>query len=132
MGAKYEKLMASMQAELEGDDKPVENNTTVENTSPEPEPEPDPDENLGIMIPSDYEISKDKAFDGSAKEKALILWIGDSVNLSDDVFEAVRKAAEDYQTANIPSGEGEVEDKPEKIEAEDSEEEPTEEIAEAE
>ena len=47
MGAKYEKLMASMQAELDGDDKPVENNNTpVENTSPEPEPEnhdePDP------------------------------------------------------------------------------------------
>ncbi len=46
MGAKYEKLMASMQAELDGDDKPVENTAPVENTSPEPEPdshdEPDP------------------------------------------------------------------------------------------
>lgn len=42
MGKKYEQLMASMQAELEGDDKPVETNTTVENTSPEPEPQPDP------------------------------------------------------------------------------------------
>ena len=41
MGQKYEKLMASMQAELDGTQ--PEETKPVENTSPEPEPEPEPE-----------------------------------------------------------------------------------------
>jgi len=68
---------------------------------PSPDPDPEPDQNLGMMIPADYQISQNKAYDGTSKEKAMILWIGDSVELTDRVLEAVRLKAEEYQAANV-------------------------------
>ena len=70
---------------------------------PTPSPDPEPEENLGVMIPGDYQISQNKAYDGSSLDKSLILWIGDSVNLRDDILEAVRVKAEEYQRANAPA-----------------------------
>ena len=67
---------------------------------PTPDPEPDPDQNLGMMIPADYQISQNKAYDGTTREKALILWIGDSVNLTDEVWEAVCAKADEYRASN--------------------------------
>ena len=46
---------------------------------PTPSPDPEPEENLGVMIPGDYQISQNKAYDGSSLDKSLILWIGDSL-----------------------------------------------------
>ena len=70
---------------------------------PDPDPEPDPEENQGVMLTDNYQISQNKAYDGSSREKALILWMKDSVNLEDAVFEAVRAKAEEYQRANAPA-----------------------------
>ena len=64
-------------------------------------PEENPDE--GTPLSGDYQISTNKAYDGSSKDKALILWLRDSAGVEDSVLEAVRKAAEEYQTANLPT-----------------------------
>ena len=70
---------------------------------PSPSTDPEPEENLGIMLPGSFEISHNRAYDGSAADKALILWLSDSVNLDDGVFEAVRLRAEEYQELNAPA-----------------------------
>ena len=95
---------------------------------PEPEPEPDPEENKGMMLPEDYQISLNKAFDGTEKEKSLILWIGDSIDLTDDVLEAVRLKAESYQAFNAQQNKDETSEDPIVTQTEESEEpiEPTE------
>ena len=69
--------------------------------APSPDPEPDPD--LGVMLSGDYQISENKEYDGSSQENPLVLWIRDSANLEDAVFEAVRVKAEEYQNANAPA-----------------------------
>ena len=70
---------------------------------PTPSPDPDPDQNLGVMLSGNYQISQNKTYDGSSQENPLILWISDSANLEDTVFEAVRVKAEEYQNANAPA-----------------------------
>lgn len=67
---------------------------------PTVKPEDPTEPNKGTAISGPYQISQNKAFDGSSKEKSLILWLKDSESLDDAVFEAVRKAAEEYQEAN--------------------------------
>jgi len=66
-----------------------------------PDKAPKPDQ--GTAISGDYQISTNKKYDGSAQEKSLILWLKDSVNLEDAIFEAVREKAEAYQEANAPA-----------------------------
>lgn len=78
MGAKYEKLMASMQAELEGDDKPTETTTTVvdtppadtstaqDDTPPDPAPNPAPDP---APATDDDKPGDDKPDDKPAEDK---------------------------------------------------------------
>ena len=96
---------------------------------PTPSPDPEPEENLGVMIPGDYQISQNKAYDGSSLDKSLILWIGDSVNLRDDILEAVRVKAEEYQRANAPAPtEPEPTEEPATEPAEEPATEPAEEI----
>ena len=70
---------------------------------PTPSEEPEEEENLGMMLSSAYQISQDKNYDGSAKEKALILWVSDTVSLDDAVLEAVRVKAQEYQQSNMPA-----------------------------
>ena len=67
---------------------------------PEVEEEPEEDENLGTALKGNYQISTQKSYDGSAKDKALICWISSDASLSDDLFEAIRQKAEEYQNAN--------------------------------
>lgn len=61
-------------------------------------PEPD----LGTALSGEYQISQDKAYDGSSVEKSLILWLRDGASLSDSVFEQLRQAAQTYQNENRP------------------------------
>ena len=61
---------------------------------PTPSDEPEAEENLGMMLSGAYQISQDKTYDGSAQEKALILWINDGISLDDTVLEAVRVKAQ--------------------------------------
>jgi len=68
--------------------------------TPDNEPEEEPDK--GMMLPGTYQISQNKAYDGSSSEKALILWLSDSVGLDSTLFEAARVKAEEYQEANAP------------------------------
>ena len=70
---------------------------------PAPSEEPEEEENLGMMLSGDYQISQDKNYDGTSKEKALILWINDGVSVDDIVLEAVRMKAQEYQQANAPT-----------------------------
>ena len=70
---------------------------------PGPSTEPEPEENLGTMLPGSFMISHNRAYDGSSADKALVLWLSDSVNLDDGVFEAVRLRAEEYQEYNAPA-----------------------------
>ena len=70
---------------------------------PTPSDEPEAEENLGMMLSGAYQISQDKTYDGSAQEKALILWINDGISLDDTVLEAVRVKAQEYQQANAPA-----------------------------
>ena len=69
---------------------------------PKPEPEPETQPDAGVGISGLYQISENKAYDGSSPEKALILWLHDSTELENGVFEAVRQKAEEYQNANRP------------------------------
>ena len=70
---------------------------------PTPSDELEEEENLGMMLSGAYQISQDKSYDGSAKEKALILWVSDAVSLDDAVLETVRGKAQEYQQANAPA-----------------------------
>ena len=67
---------------------------------PTPSEEPE-DTNLGMMLTEPYQISQNKTYDGASQEKALILWLNDSISLDDQVLEAVRAIAQEYQQANI-------------------------------
>ena len=73
----------------------------MSNTTPAPEKETEPDK--GMALSGDYQISQNKAYDGSSSDNALILWLRDSASLEDAVFEAVRQKAEEYQEANAPA-----------------------------
>ncbi|MBQ8835160.1 MAG: biotin/lipoyl-binding protein [Oscillospiraceae bacterium] len=67
---------------------------------PQVDEEAEEDENLGTALKGNYQISTQKAYDGSTKEKALICWIRSDASLSDDLFEAIRQKAEEFQNAN--------------------------------
>ena len=69
---------------------------TKPTTAPETQPQ------TGVALAGDYQISQNQAYDGSAAEKSLILWLRDSAALDDTVFAAVRQKAEEYQRANVP------------------------------
>lgn len=86
----------------------------------EPEEE---DPELGTALATAYQISTLSEFDGSTREKALICWVRGDTSLTDEVFEALRQVAIDFQTRNLPEEE-EPTDTPE--EPTDGSEEPTE------
>ena len=64
--------------------------TPPETTAPE----------LGVALTGDYQISQNKAYDGSSMDKALILWLHTDATLDNAVFEALRRQAETYQQEN--------------------------------
>lgn len=55
---------------------------------------------VGSALNGDYQLSQNKFYDGSSRENALILWIHDSKNVDNAVFEAARAWAEACQEAN--------------------------------
>ena len=67
---------------------------------PEVDEEAEEDENLGTALKGNYQISTQKAYDGSTREKAMICWIRTDGALSDELFEAIRQRAEEFQNAN--------------------------------
>jgi hypothetical protein len=69
---------------------------------PKPTTPPEEAVDQGVALSGDYQISQNKAYDGSSKEKALICWLRDSVAIEDSMLEAIRLTAEQYQTANQP------------------------------
>ena len=70
---------------------------------PKPTTPPEEEDNKGVPLSGDYQISQNKDYDGSSKEKSLILWLRDSAGVEDAVLESVRKKAEEYQNANLPT-----------------------------
>lgn len=69
---------------------------------PTPDEEPGEETDKGMMLSGSHQISQNKVYDGSSAEKALILWLSDSVNLDSALFEDARVKAEEYQQANAP------------------------------
>ena len=60
----------------------------------------DKEENLGSALSGAYKISAQKTYDGSSPEKALICWLNSSTSINDEIFEAIREKAEEYQNYN--------------------------------
>lgn len=58
------------------------------------------DEELGTPLKGDYQISTNRNYDGSKKELALICWVGQNTGISDELLEALRAKAEEFQTIN--------------------------------
>lgn len=69
---------------------------------PEPSDEPTEPENvnLGTALNGAYQISTQTAFDGSSQELPLICWLSSSTAIEDDIFNALRLKAEEYQAKN--------------------------------
>ena len=63
------------------------------------------DVDLGRFIHDDYEISKNKTYDGSSAQKAIICWIKDSKEIDNDVFRAIQDKVSYYQYLNQPEEE---------------------------
>jgi len=62
--------------------------------------EPEVDENLGVPLGADYKISENKDYDGSSKDKALVVWLSSEAAIDDGLMEAVRLKAEEFQNYN--------------------------------
>ena len=58
------------------------------------------DKNEGTALKGDYQISGNRDYDGSKKELALICWLGQNTPINDQLLEALRQKAEEYQTIN--------------------------------
>ena len=69
---------------------------------PEPTVPEETEPNLGTMLTEPYRISVQTEFDGSSEDLALICWIRNDTRINDELLEAVRQAAVEYQTLNAP------------------------------
>ena len=67
---------------------------------PKPSDDQDEEVNLGTAINGFYQISTQSAFDGSTQEKALVCWIRSDADITDELLEAVRQKAEEFQKLN--------------------------------
>ena len=67
---------------------------------PQPSDDKDEEVNLGTAISGSYQISTQSAYDGSTKEKALVCWIRSDADITDELLEAVRQKAEEFQKLN--------------------------------
>ena len=76
--------------------------------------ETEEDENLGTALQGNYMISGNRNFDGSKKSLALICWVKDGYAINDELMEALRLKAEEFQTinANDPAKQPEKEEIP--------------------
>ena len=76
----------------------------IENTRAEEDwadymPEPtEPD--LGAELTKAYQISRDASYDGSAPEKALILWMQEDGHIDDNMLDALWEKATEYRQKN--------------------------------
>ena len=69
---------------------------------PEPTEPEETEPNLGTALMEPYLLSVQSAFDGSSEDKALICWIRSDTRINDNLLEAVRLKAEEYQAKNVP------------------------------
>ena len=67
---------------------------------PEFEEEEETDKNLGTALKGDYQISTNRDFDGSKRTLPLICWLGEGKAVNDELLEALRVKAEEFQTIN--------------------------------
>ena len=65
------------------------------------------DEYQGRLIQGEYEISKNKAYDGSTANKAIICWIRSDKDIDDAVFLDIQDKVSYYQYLNRPEEEPE-------------------------
>ena len=62
--------------------------------------EEETDKDQGTALKGDYQISGNRDYDGSKKELALICWLGQNTQITDNLLEELRLKAEEYQTLN--------------------------------
>lgn len=70
---------------------------------PQQMPEP-PAVDLGYELQESYSISKNKNFDGSTPERALICWMKPDTPVDSTLLEILRMTAEEFQNANLKKG----------------------------
>lgn len=58
------------------------------------------EEDKGTELTDDYQISKRRAYDGSAKSMPIVCWIRSGVAIDDTLLEKIRQRAENLQEAN--------------------------------
>lgn len=58
------------------------------------------DADLGEKLETEYIISKNSDYDGNSRSKALICWLRNGENITEELLEAVREKAEAYQRKN--------------------------------
>ena len=90
---------------------------------PEFNEEEETDKNLGTALKGDYQISTNRDFDGSKKNLPLICWLGEGKAVNDELLEALRVKAEEFQTinANDPAKQPPVEESAEDTAPEETE-----------
>ena len=81
--------------------------TEIKNMKPmvvpsQPETPEETEPNLGIMLTDPYQLSDQSAYDGSSPEKAMICWIREGVEITDELLEAVRLKSEEFRAQNVP------------------------------
>jgi len=79
---------------------------------PEPTPDDEDDEKLGALLTEKSQVSFLEEYDGSAADKALILWVRSDAKISDAMLEEVWVKAVEFQTANRPEEPEEDEEEP--------------------
>ena len=64
------------------------------------------DESLGSTLEGSFRLSEAYEYDGSSADRSLILWLNTSASLTDEMLEAARVAAEEYQNRNALAAPG--------------------------
>ena len=68
----------------------------------QPETPEETEPNPGMMLTDPYQLSSRGEYDGSAPEKALICWVREGVEITDELLEAVRLKSEEFRAENVP------------------------------
>ena len=93
----------------------VEINSMRPMVIPQPSDKPDEDVDLGELLTDPYKLSHDPVYDGKTAETPLICWLNTATPIADEILNAIRDKALEYQILNSEK-EPELEDQPETVE----------------
>jgi hypothetical protein len=87
---------------------------------PQPSDEPEEDVDLGELLTDTYKLSHDPVYDGKTAETPLICWLNSATSISDEILNAIRDKALEYQIQNSEK-EPEIEEEPEVLQEDGTE-----------